>query len=241
MRRDGLPTGQADQCHGHGTRDCGPEKADGGGIVASDLARGKAVGRKHHRPQQRQRRLGGKHAAARLQHDQNADEAHAGGHPAPPADLFAQNRTGQDRDQQRIAGKDRVGVDQPQLHEGGDGDDDLQRQQHAAKDLQPRTVAAHCPQAAGLAQRDDQHHGGKEPVAQHGDEDRGIGRAQIARHSVLSREHEGREAHQQDRGALAILDRARLRRRNGGRLGRRGHQWPRGIRLGHGGLSGLVW
>ena len=67
------------------------------------------------------------------------------GEPAPPADVLAEDRPGERRDEERIDREDRVGADQAEEHEGEHGDADLDGEEHAADDLHPEPRGARRP------------------------------------------------------------------------------------------------
>ena len=177
----------------------GPEKGRGRAVAPRRIAGQQAVKREHRRGGQRDHGGGVEDTGAGAQDDQHADKAHPDRRPSPPAHLFAQDRPGQRRHQERVTGEDRVAFDQAQDGEGGDHDADLGRQKNAARGLHQRLVGARRgADAARLARGDRDHEGREEPVADHHDHQDVVFARQVARDAVLQREDDRRRDHQQD-------------------------------------------
>ena len=104
----------------------------------------------------------------------------------------------------RPEGEDRMRRGKADQVKGQDGDADLERQHHAAHDLQRRLAAPHAlgePRPPEQEQAD----GAERPVAPHGDEDRRVVRRQRLGQPVLQGEDHGARQHEGDAAQVALL------------------------------------
>ena len=201
---DRRPEERRDQRQAACRRDAGPEEARLRPVDARHQPREQAVDREHQGRDQRDQRPGAEHLEARPQDDQNAEQPDQDRHAPPPADVFAEHRPGQRRDQQRIDREHRMRPDQPELHEDHHHDDDLRRQQQPAQDLQAQPLGARHPaDAAAPARRQSQDEGGEDPEADRDDGHDAVVRSEMPRDRVLAGEDRGGQDHQQD--ALARI------------------------------------
>ena len=194
-----FPEPQADGRRGQRAHRACPEERCRGAVLPRHIAGQQPVQGKHQRRDQGDHRIGREHPLIRLQDDEHADESHPDGRPAPPAHVFAKDRPGQRRDQQRIGRKDRVALDQPKVDESQHHHVDLDHQQHTAKGLQQRLPGpGRLTQPPGLARRDAQHEKPEEPIADHHHHGHVVGAGQMPGKAVLNGEDNHGHHHQDD-------------------------------------------
>ena len=102
-----------------------------------------------------------------------------------------------------------MAFDQPQHHESHHHDADLCRQQHPARDLQRRVMAADCvAQPARLARRHGGDEEGEEPEADHHHHEDVVFARQMPRNAVLQGKDQGGGDHQPDAQPGVLLGHA---------------------------------
>ncbi len=95
--------------------------------------------------------------------------------------------------------EDRMGRGEADPLEAGHDHHDLRRQQHAAKDLQPRHPGPYRrAQPSGPARGQHRHEGGEQPVADHDEELGRVEPGQVFRGAVLHREGRRRDQRETD-------------------------------------------